>query len=669
MCSIFSVGYNYYGQLGIGSTTNQNVPQKIQTFLIDPQKLSILRQEQLKISCGEFHSVVYSKHLLFTFGSGTQYQLGNGTPLNTPIPFSLPIETFLKQNDTIKQVACGARSTLLLTDNDHLYHFGSKGGPTSKNWLKFNKTPTEIQRFVKSSIKEISAGGWHYMVLEENGKVYSWGYGKQGQLGQGKKNVNIAEPKLIKFFEDIKITNISCGHHHSAAISSNGKIFTWGCIKAGRLLFEVENMTFETAYQYIPYEIETNIKFINIKCGYYATYAIDLDGKIYSGGRSITLGRNVNNDSSKLVCLEGFCKKKENVCKISTLSWSCCVSTIQKNAYAFGYNKSGQLGIGNNIHQKYPQKVKIPKGYKIIDIASGSAHTMFVAIEDKTNTENEKNETKIKKEEGKLEDLQNNSDSQENEDEIKQQKEFKKIKKIKKNDPGRTRTYNLLVRSQTRCHCATKPVMSKKSSTIQFKIVLLGESAVGKSSLVWRFCQDQFSETIESTVGATFIHRVLDLGEYSIKLQIWDTAGQERYHSLTPMYYRGAKGVIITYDVTNLDSYERAKDWVKEIRTQGSPNAKIAIVANKIDLEDHKVDQMEAMKYAESNDLLYFETSAKTGEGVKDVFFGLSKALPVEWGEVKKKTGVEFSDSEDEFGVNVKNSKKVNKKKEGGGCC
>ncbi|KAJ6226765.1 regulator of chromosome condensation [Anaeramoeba flamelloides] len=573
MCSIFSVGYNYYGQLGIGSTTNQNVPQKIQTFLIDPQKLSILRKEQLKISCGEFHSVVYSKHLLFTFGSGTQYQLGNGTPLNTPIPFSLPIETFLKQNDTIKQVACGARSTLLLTDNDHLYHFGSKGGPTSKNWLKFNKTPTEIQRFVKSSIKEISAGGWHYMVLEENGKVYSWGYGKQGQLGQGKKNVNIAEPKLIKFFKGIKITNISCGHHHSAAISSN----------AGRLLFEVENMTFETAYQYIPYEIETNIKFINIKCGYYATYAIDLDGKIYSGGRSITLGRNVNNDSSKLVCLEGFCKKKENVCKISTLSWSCCVSTIQKNAYAFGYNKSGQLGIGNNIHQKYPQKVKIPKGYKIIDIASGSAHTMFVAIEDKTNTENEKNETKIKKEEGKLENLQNNSDSQENEDEIKQQKEFDS---------------NL------------QPSGSKPDA-----------------------------------------------------LPLRHKAGYVQ------KYYRGAKGVIITYDVTNLDSYERAKDWVKEIRTQGSPNAKIAIVANKIDLEDHKVDQMDAMKYAESNDLLYFESSAKTGEGVKDVFFGLSKALPVEWGEVKKKTGVEFSDSEDEFGVNVKNSKKVNKKKEGGGCC
>ncbi|KAJ6235972.1 ras-related protein rab-5c [Anaeramoeba flamelloides] len=211
--------------------------------------------------------------------------------------------------------------------------------------------------------------------------------------------------------------------------------------------------------------------------------------------------------------------------------------------------------------------------------------------------------------------------------------------------------------------------MLQGSSTIQFKIVLLGESAVGKSSLVWRFCQDQFSETIESTVGATFIHRVMDLGEYSIKLQIWDTAGQERYHSLTPMYYRGAKGVIITYDVTNNDSYEKAKDWVNEIRTQGTPNAKIVLVANKIDLEDHQVDQMEAMKYAESNDLLFFECSAKTGEGVKDVFFGLSKALPVKWGEMSNRKGMEFSDSEDEFSVNVKNSKKVNKKKESGGCC
>eukprot|EP00731_Ephydatia_muelleri_P037831 Em0574g2a len=101
----------------------------------------------------------------------------------------------------------------------------------------------------------------------------------------------------------------------------------------------------------------------------------------------------------------------------------------------------------------------------------------------------------------------------------------------------------------------------------QFKLVLLGESAVGKSSLVLRFVKGQFHEYQESTIGAAFLTQTVNVDDTTVKFEIWDTAGQERYHSLAPMYYRGAQAAIVVYDITNLDTFTRAKSWVKELQT------------------------------------------------------------------------------------------------------
>eukprot|EP01094_Clydonella_sp_ATCC50884_P013456 TRINITY_DN2373_c2_g1_i2.p1 TRINITY_DN2373_c2_g1~~TRINITY_DN2373_c2_g1_i2.p1 ORF type:complete len:203 (+),score=59.72 TRINITY_DN2373_c2_g1_i2:377-985(+) len=163
----------------------------------------------------------------------------------------------------------------------------------------------------------------------------------------------------------------------------------------------------------------------------------------------------------------------------------------------------------------------------------------------------------------------------------------------------------------------------------QFKLVLLGESAVGKSSLVMRFVKGQFFDYQESTIGAAFLTQTVCLNDTTVKFEIWDTAGQERYHSLAPMYYRGAQAAIVVYDLTSSDSFERAKNWVKELQRQGNPNIVIALAGNKLDLEEKRaVTSEDAQAYAAENSILFMETSAKTAANVNELFVAIAKKLP-----------------------------------------
>ncbi|CAN6459704.1 unnamed protein product [Victoria cruziana] len=123
------------------------------------------------------------------------------------------------------------------------------------------------------------------------------------------------------------------------------------------------------------------------------------------------------------------------------------------------------------------------------------------------------------------------------------------------------------------------------NKNIQAKLVLLGDMGTGKTSLVLRFVKGQFFDYQESTIGAAFFSQILSLNEATVKFDIWDTAGQERYHSLAPMYYRGAAAAVVVYDITSMDSFVRAKKWVQELQRQGNPNLVMLLVANKADLE------------------------------------------------------------------------------------
>jgi len=182
----------------------------------------------------------------------------------------------------------------------------------------------------------------------------------------------------------------------------------------------------------------------------------------------------------------------------------------------------------------------------------------------------------------------------------------------------------------------------------QFKLVLLGDSAVGKSSLVLRFVKKQFFEFQESTIGAAFLTQTVQLPDCVVKFEIWDTAGQERYHSLAPMYYRGAAAAIVVYDITNRQSFVRAKSWVKELQRQGSPNIVTSLAGNKLDLADQRqVEFEEAKTYADDNNIAIMETSAKSNHNVAEIFKLIATKLPKGTNQPNKTPGIVTVDAED----------------------
>ena len=160
-----------------------------------------------------------------------------------------------------------------------------------------------------------------------------------------------------------------------------------------------------------------------------------------------------------------------------------------------------------------------------------------------------------------------------------------------------------------------------------FKLVFLGESSVGKSSIIYRRVEKKFSEFLEPTIGAAFITTNVEIDNKKINLQIWDTAGQERYRSLTPMYYRGAHAAVIVYDITDYFTFMGAKRWIQEIR-KNNEDCTIFLIGNKKDLNSlRKVDYNEANNYSRVNKLIFLEASAKTGNNVDEIFLQIASLL------------------------------------------
>ena len=162
-----------------------------------------------------------------------------------------------------------------------------------------------------------------------------------------------------------------------------------------------------------------------------------------------------------------------------------------------------------------------------------------------------------------------------------------------------------------------------------FKIVTLGNSGVGKTSLVSKFVNNEFNEGETSTISARNWQKDFSLqnGD-NVKLSIWDTGGQERYRSLAPMYYRGAEGVILTYDITRPDSFESTKRWANEVRLNADPNACIVLVGNKSDFESQRqVSEQVAIEYATSIGASHFTASARIGQNVHEIFEDIAKRM------------------------------------------
>lgn len=173
-------------------------------------------------------------------------------------------------------------------------------------------------------------------------------------------------------------------------------------------------------------------------------------------------------------------------------------------------------------------------------------------------------------------------------------------------------------------------IIEYMASLSQIKVVLLGESGVGKTCIVQRFAHDKFNEESTATLGAMFISKVLDLPELgtTIKYQIWDTAGQEKYRSLAAMYYQDAAAAILVYDITKKESFDGITYWMSELKAKAPEGIKIAIAANKSDLvEQEAVHFNDAKKFADEHQAILKMTSAKDGTGIRDLFVAIASAL------------------------------------------
>jgi len=167
-----------------------------------------------------------------------------------------------------------------------------------------------------------------------------------------------------------------------------------------------------------------------------------------------------------------------------------------------------------------------------------------------------------------------------------------------------------------------------KELVIPAKVVMLGASGVGKSSLVLRFVLDKFSEATEATIGAAFLTKSIVCDDYTLKFEIWDTAGQERFKSLAPMYYRNSRVAIVVYDVSSPESFEKAKEWIEEFKAAEQNTERIiALVGNKADLSK-KISSQVSQQYAEDNGLMWMETSAKEALNVNKLFESIAPRLP-----------------------------------------
>ncbi|OMJ82888.1 hypothetical protein SteCoe_16282 [Stentor coeruleus] len=164
-------------------------------------------------------------------------------------------------------------------------------------------------------------------------------------------------------------------------------------------------------------------------------------------------------------------------------------------------------------------------------------------------------------------------------------------------------------------------------SVKEFKIVTLGEGRVGKTSLTLKFARNEFHDNEISTVQANFIQKEVQLdGGVIVRLNIWDTAGQERFRALAPNYYRQANGAVIAYDITDSGSFNKVKAWVKELQSQADKDISIVIAGNKCDREsERQITGQEAIEYSNSINAAHFNTSAKSGKGVQELYTEIAR--------------------------------------------
>lgn len=183
--------------------------------------------------------------------------------------------------------------------------------------------------------------------------------------------------------------------------------------------------------------------------------------------------------------------------------------------------------------------------------------------------------------------------------------------------------------------------------TRKLKIVLLGEGRVGKTSILLRYIKGEYNDRQVSTLQASYLDKKMVIENTKVQLSIWDTAGQERFHALGPIYYRDADGAVLVYDITDEESFQKVRTWVRELRRIVGDEISITIAGNKSDLQrTRKVQEQQALDYAASVGATHFNTSAKLNRGLEDVFVDLTKRMLAKRTGKKKMTSALIDDDE-----------------------
>jgi small GTP-binding protein len=203
------------------------------------------------------------------------------------------------------------------------------------------------------------------------------------------------------------------------------------------------------------------------------------------------------------------------------------------------------------------------------------------------------------------------------------------------------------------------------------KIVLIGDSGVGKTNLLSRFTRDQFNPESKSTIGVEFATKTLEVEGKHVKAQIWDTAGQERYRAITSAYYRGAIGAMLLYDITTSLTFSSLGRWLRELRENADPNIVVMLVGNKSDLaEKRAVSTDEGVGFSKSESLLFIETSARDASNVQEAFTSLITEVVK---KLAKKDPLPSGAPASAPAIPTKRitieGDKGTKEKKGGGCC
>ena len=201
-----------------------------------------------------------------------------------------------------------------------------------------------------------------------------------------------------------------------------------------------------------------------------------------------------------------------------------------------------------------------------------------------------------------------------------------KVKQILKQTNALYRRQN---HRQKAVHTIASVMASAKSKPfdVLVKLLLIGDSGVGKSCLLLRYSDDKFTTSFITTIGIDFKIKTIHLDQKKVKMQIWDTAGQERFRTITAAYYRGAHGVLLVYDVTDETSFENVRNWMRNIEAHASEGAKVCLIGNKCDCEDskRKVTKERGVALAKEFGVPFFETSAKSGLRVEEAFSAMAR--------------------------------------------